>query len=80
MVNHDTMQIGKQQEYSWRDNNRAPDNIPLDFPACSSRCQSQSVFTDEFPHLDIIDNLLGEEHGTVQTSMSNSGFQSLSNG
>lgn len=60
-------------------NNRTPDHIPSEFPACPSRCQSQSVFADEFPHLDIINNLLHEEHGT-RTLMSNSGFQSLNNG
>lgn len=104
MVNHDTMQIGKQREYSCRDssrtisrdhpfirnenwncdmfkslNNRTPDHIPSEFPTCPSRCQSPSVFTDEFPHLDIINNLLREDNGT-RTLMSNSGFQRLNNG
>lgn len=61
-------------------NNRTPDHIPLEFPAYPSRCQPQTVFADEFPHLDIINNLLHEEHGTRRTLMSNSGFQRLNNG
>ncbi|XP_015086489.1 uncharacterized protein LOC107029567 isoform X1 [Solanum pennellii] len=61
-------------------NNRTPDHIPLEFPAYPSRCQPQTVFTDEFPHLDIINNLLHEEHGTGRTLMSNSGSQRLNNG
>ncbi|XP_060180588.1 uncharacterized protein LOC132610297 [Lycium barbarum] len=61
-------------------NNRTPDHILSEFPACMSRCQSQSVFANEFPHLDIINNLLREEHGTGRTLMTNSGFQSLNNG
>ncbi|XP_055812570.1 uncharacterized protein LOC129882343 isoform X1 [Solanum dulcamara] len=101
MVNHDTMQIGKQREYSWRDSSRnksrdhpfirnenwnfdifKPLNTrtPSEFPACPSRCQSQSVFADEFPHLDIINNLLREDNGSGRTLMSNSGFQRLNNG
>ncbi|PHU21806.1 hypothetical protein BC332_06913 [Capsicum chinense] len=60
-------------------NNRTPDHIPSEFPTCPW-CQSQSVFADEFPHLEIINNLLHEEHGTGQTLLSNSGFPSLNDG
>lgn len=105
MVNHNTMQNGKQREYFWSDssrntsrdhpsvrnenwnfdmdkplNNRTPDHIPLEFPTYPSRCQPQTVFTDEFPHLDIINNLLHEEHETGRTLMSNSGSQRLNKG
>ncbi|XP_055814291.1 uncharacterized protein LOC129883704 [Solanum dulcamara] len=101
MVNHDTMQIGKQQEYSWRDSSRNKsrdhpfirnenwnfdifkplnNRTPSEFPVFPSRCQSQSVFSDEFPHLDIINNLLREDNGSGRTLMSNSGFQRLNNG
>ncbi|KAF9673538.1 hypothetical protein SADUNF_Sadunf10G0034600 [Salix dunnii] len=33
-----------------------------EFPACTSGRQTQSGLTDEFPHLDIINDLLDEEH------------------
>ncbi|KAE8664545.1 Detected protein of unknown function [Hibiscus syriacus] len=34
----------------------------MEFPSCTSRRQTQGVLADEFPHLDIINELLDEEH------------------
>ncbi|KAJ8543506.1 hypothetical protein K7X08_006029 [Anisodus acutangulus] len=61
-------------------NSRTYDNIPSELPACTSACQSQSVLADEFPHLDIINDLLDDEHGIGRASKPNSGWQSFSNG
>lgn len=59
---------------------RTHNHIPSEFPACTSGCQSQSTLADEFPHLDIINDLLDDEHGIGRTSMPTPGFQSYSNG
>lgn len=59
---------------------RTHDHIPSEFPACTSGRQSQSALADEFPHLDIINDLLDDEHGTGRTSIPTTGLQSYSNG
>eukprot|EP00257_Ricinus_communis_P004104 XP_002517004.2 TNF receptor-associated factor homolog 1a [Ricinus communis] len=41
---------------------------------------SQGVVTDEFPHLDIINDLLDDEHGIGKAVGANNVFQSLGNG
>ncbi|KAK7344584.1 hypothetical protein VNO77_14361 [Canavalia gladiata] len=56
---------------------RSLGNIPSEFPACASRRQNQGGLVDEFPHLDIINDLLDEEHGFGKAS---SVFQSLNDG
>ncbi|PHU14380.1 hypothetical protein BC332_15585 [Capsicum chinense] len=42
-------------------NGRIHDHLPSELLACTSGSQSQSVLADEFPHLDIINDLLGKE-------------------
>ncbi|XAR49016.1 hypothetical protein NMG60_11032033 [Bertholletia excelsa] len=42
---------------------RSQDMFAADFPACASGCQTQTALADEFPHLDIINDLLDDEHG-----------------
>ncbi|XP_016480030.1 uncharacterized protein LOC107801256 isoform X1 [Nicotiana tabacum] len=89
MVNHDTVQ---QWEYFWRDRSR---NTSIDHPSLRNENQNfdmfkplnyrtsdniPSEFANEFPHLDIINNLRYDEHGKGRTLMPNSGFQNLSNG
>ncbi|XP_010326745.1 TNF receptor-associated factor homolog 1b-like isoform X3 [Solanum lycopersicum] len=60
---------------------RTHDRIPSELPACTSGRQSQSSLADEFPHLDIINDLLDDEQGIGRmTSMPTTGFQSYSNG
>ncbi|PHT38828.1 hypothetical protein CQW23_22401 [Capsicum baccatum] len=59
---------------------RTHDHIPSEFPACTSGRQSQSALADEFPHLDIINDLLDDEQGIGRTLMPTTGFQSYSNG
>ncbi|KAI3469706.1 hypothetical protein Pfo_026369 [Paulownia fortunei] len=58
---------------------RSQDHLPSGFPACTSGRQSH-VLPDEFPHLDIINDLLDDEHGIGNLAISNSGYQSFSNG
>ncbi|CAN0904380.1 TNF receptor-associated factor homolog 1b [Linum grandiflorum] len=50
---------------------------PAELPSSTYRRQNQGVSTDEFPHLDIINDLLDDEHvGAVAAQ----GFRSYSNG
>ncbi|CAN4091831.1 unnamed protein product [Withania somnifera] len=60
-------------------NSRRHDHLP-DSLACTSGRQPKSVSADEFPHLDIINDLLNDDHGIGRTSMPDSGFQSFSSG
>nr|KYP56600.1 Ubiquitin carboxyl-terminal hydrolase 12 [Cajanus cajan] len=59
---------------------RSLGNIPGEFPACTSRRQNPGGLVDEFPHLDIINDLLDEEHGIGKAARANSVFQSLNDG
>lgn len=61
-------------------NSRSHDDLPSLLPAGTSRRQSPSLFTDEFPHLDIINDLLDDEHGLGMVSEKDASFQSFSNG
>ncbi|KAK6122708.1 hypothetical protein DH2020_043549 [Rehmannia glutinosa] len=51
---------------------------PSEFPAGTSDRQSH-LLQDEFPHLDIISELLDDEHGIGMVARVNSGYQSFSN-
>ncbi|EOY05944.1 hypothetical protein QUC31_016524 [Theobroma cacao] len=53
------------------------EHFSTEFPACTSGLQTQGVLADEFPHLDIINDLLDEEHNVGRAG---TGFQSLGNG
>ncbi|TKY53687.1 MATH domain-containing protein [Spatholobus suberectus] len=59
---------------------RSLGNIPSEFPACTSRRQNQGGLVDEFPHLDIINDLLDEEHGIGKAARASSVFQSFNDG
>ncbi|XP_038700191.1 TNF receptor-associated factor homolog 1a-like [Tripterygium wilfordii] len=50
-----------------------------EFPAYTSGRPTQGVVTDEFPHLDIINDLLDDENG-MKVDKANPVFQSLCNG
>ncbi|KAM1216344.1 hypothetical protein ACFX2I_012601 [Malus domestica] len=39
------------------------EHLAIEFPACTSGRETQGVSADEFPHLDIINDLLDDEHG-----------------
>ncbi|KAL0322474.1 UNVERIFIED_CONTAM: TNF receptor-associated factor1a [Sesamum angustifolium] len=56
---------------------RSHGHLPSELPACTSGRQNHQL-QDEFPHLDIINDLLDDEHGMV--ARVNSGYQSFSNG
>jgi hypothetical protein len=51
-----------------------------EFPACTSGRQNQALLVDEFPHLDIINDLLDDEQSIGKTSRTSLGFESLGNG
>ncbi|XP_048130620.1 TNF receptor-associated factor homolog 1a-like isoform X3 [Rhodamnia argentea] len=48
-----------------------------DFQACTSGRQTQGLLADEFPHLDIINDLLDDEQAVGKVTRSDAGFQSL---
>jgi hypothetical protein len=50
------------------------------FPASISGRQNQGVLGEEFPHLDIINDLLDDEHGVGKASRASTVSQTLSNG
>ncbi|KAH6776908.1 hypothetical protein C2S51_008220 [Perilla frutescens var. frutescens] len=56
---------------------RSQEHLPSEFPACTSGRQNH-VLQDEFPHLDIINDLLDEEHGVGMASRVNSDYQMFS--
>ncbi|KAL6989835.1 hypothetical protein U1Q18_015586 [Sarracenia purpurea var. burkii] len=60
---------------------RSQDHFPTEFPACTSGLQTHGILADEFPHLDIINDLLDDEHGIAKVAAWESiSFQSSSNG
>ncbi|XWS13802.1 hypothetical protein CRYUN_Cryun36dG0069800 [Craigia yunnanensis] len=56
------------------------EHFSTEFPACTSGRQTQGVLADEFPHLDIINDLLDEEHNVGRAAREGTGFHSLGNG
>ncbi|KAL2325076.1 hypothetical protein Fmac_024134 [Flemingia macrophylla] len=52
-------------------------SLSSEFSTCTSGRQNQGLLVDEFPHLDIINDLLDEEHGIGKTGRASSAFQSL---
>lgn len=58
---------------------RSQGQLSSQLPACTSGRQAQGVLADEFPHLDIINDLLDDEHGGGKSGRA-SPVQSLSNG
>uniref|UniRef100_A0A5B6Z5F8 MATH domain-containing protein n=1 Tax=Davidia involucrata TaxID=16924 RepID=A0A5B6Z5F8_DAVIN len=61
-------------------NSRSQDHLTTEFPACTSGRQTQNILGDEFPHLDIINDLLDDEQGIGKASSATPGFRSFSNG
>ncbi|XP_061370988.1 TNF receptor-associated factor homolog 1a-like isoform X2 [Gastrolobium bilobum] len=59
---------------------RSMGNMSTEFSACTSGRQNQGLLVDEFPHLDIINDLLDDEHGIGKTTRASSVFHSLNNG
>ncbi|KAL0392800.1 UNVERIFIED_CONTAM: TNF receptor-associated factor1a [Sesamum radiatum] len=58
---------------------RSHGHLPSELPACTSGRQNH-LLQDDFPHLDIINDLLDDEHGLGMVARVNSGYQSFSNG
>lgn len=56
---------------------RSMSSMPTEFPACTSGRQAQGLLAEEFPHLDIINDLLDDEPSFENAS---SVSQSLNNG
>ncbi|KAI9087443.1 hypothetical protein K1719_030583 [Acacia pycnantha] len=61
-------------------NSRSQGNIATELPACTSGRHAQGLLADEFPHLDIINDLLDDEYGIGSVAQEGSVFQSHSNG
>ncbi|KAG6423141.1 hypothetical protein SASPL_113527 [Salvia splendens] len=59
-------------------NSRSQDQLPSEYPACTSGRLSNHVLPDEFPHLDIINDLLDDGHGVGMSSRMNSDYQMFS--
>ncbi|XWS08839.1 hypothetical protein CRYUN_Cryun40dG0034700 [Craigia yunnanensis] len=60
--------------------NGSREHFATEFPAGTSGRQAQGVLADEFPHLDIINDLLDEEHNVGRAARAGTGFNSLGNG
>ncbi|XVF66538.1 hypothetical protein PTKIN_Ptkin10aG0044600 [Pterospermum kingtungense] len=56
------------------------EHFSTDFRACTSGRQTQGVLADEFPHLDIINDLLDEEQSAGRAARAGTSFHSLGNG
>ncbi|KAI6693418.1 hypothetical protein NL676_021128 [Syzygium grande] len=63
-------------EYYRSSHSRSRDHFP-DFQACTSGRQMQGLPADDFPHLDIINDLLDDEQAVGKVTRSGLGFQSL---
>ncbi|GFZ08764.1 TRAF-like superfamily protein [Actinidia rufa] len=59
---------------------RSLDHFPTESLACTSGRQAPGALADEFPHLDIINDLLDEEHGMAKGTRASPSFQCFSNG
>ncbi|XP_063937021.1 TNF receptor-associated factor homolog 1a-like isoform X2 [Daucus carota subsp. sativus] len=57
--------------------NRSQDQSPIGFPVGTSGRQNPGVLADDFPHLDIINDLLDDE--IIMAASTSSGFQTFSN-
>ncbi|KAJ6321633.1 hypothetical protein OIU77_011663 [Salix suchowensis] len=55
---------------------RPQEHYSSEFSACTSGSQTQGGVTDEFPHLDIINDLLDEEHAVGKASEASRVFHS----
>ncbi|XVE65894.1 hypothetical protein DITRI_Ditri08aG0036200 [Diplodiscus trichospermus] len=55
------------------------EHFSADFPACISGRQTQGVLADEFPHLDIINDLLDEEHNGGRAVGAGTSFHCVGN-
>ncbi|KAF8020997.1 hypothetical protein BT93_G1418 [Corymbia citriodora subsp. variegata] len=66
----------RNMEYYRSSQSRSRDHFP-DFQACTSGRQAQGLPADDFPHLDIINDLLDDEQAVRQVTRSGLGFQPL---
>ncbi|XP_047955503.1 TNF receptor-associated factor homolog 1a-like isoform X5 [Salvia hispanica] len=57
---------------------RSQEHLPSEYPACTSGRLNHHVLPDEFPHLDIINDLLDDGHGVGLASRANSDYQMFS--
>ncbi|KAL4273635.1 hypothetical protein GQ457_13G025730 [Hibiscus cannabinus] len=60
--------------------NGSREHFSNEFLARTSGHQTQGVLADEFPHLDIINELLDDEHNVGSTGRPGAGFHALGNG
>ncbi|XP_057771382.1 TNF receptor-associated factor homolog 1a-like isoform X2 [Salvia miltiorrhiza] len=78
---HCASQLDGMQSYDLYSSSRvrSQDHLQSGISACTTGRQNH-VLTDEFPHLDIINDLLDDEHGVGNLSASGPAYQSFSNG
>ncbi|XP_022739674.1 MATH domain-containing protein At5g43560-like isoform X2 [Durio zibethinus] len=60
--------------------NGSREHFSTDFSSFTCARQTQGALADEFPHLDIINDLLDEEHNVGRADRPGTGFHSLGNG
>ncbi|GMJ01942.1 Tumor necrosis factor Receptor-Associated Factor 1b [Hibiscus trionum] len=60
--------------------NGSREHFSNEFLVGTSGRQTQGVLADEFPHLDIINDLLDDEHNVGSTGRAGTGFHALDNG
>ncbi|KAL1535732.1 TNF receptor-associated factor 1a-like isoform X3 [Salvia divinorum] len=78
---HHASQLNGMQSYDLFSSSRirSLDHLQSGISACTTGRQNH-VLTDDFPHLDIINDLLDDEHGVGNLALSGSAYQSFSNG
>ncbi|WOH12749.1 hypothetical protein DCAR_0832257 [Daucus carota subsp. sativus] len=81
-INYDLSLHNDMQNFdihnSMRSNPR--DHFPIEYPAGPSGRQYQNVQAEDFPHLDIINDLLDDEYGIGLAADASSGVQNFVNG
>lgn len=78
---HRASQLNGIQSYDLYSSSRvrSQDHLQSRISACTTGRQNH-VMTDEFPHLDIINDLLDDEHGVGNFAVSDSAYQNFGNG
>lgn len=66
------------QNFDMNMQSRTQDQSPIGFPVGTSGRQNPGVLVDDFPHLDIINDLLDDE--IIMAATTSSGFRTFSNG
>ncbi|KAL3507693.1 hypothetical protein ACH5RR_033075 [Cinchona calisaya] len=79
-VSSDHLSLNDIRNFELYKHDRSPNHLTSEFPPCTSGRQTYGVLADEFPHLDIINDLLDDEQVIWKTATTNASFHSFSNG